>query len=234
MPQLARRSAGDGVLDLTERLSDDLLVEEHAAFIQIEVPFAARAEYIGRLTVAAIDKIGIPNMPTARRWRTLVMEEAAGCRAEAGPALAGLLERSADLALDSVDAQLRLCEETVSKKYAHITDEAIRFAEDQRDAVMQQARIAFAAAEVQAGLQFATDLDEQVQMATLFDVDNPDRLAARMVHVEPLRAVGLSGRGVWWRQVATLQRHAREVSIAMVNLIIEAAMTGFNEAGNRR
>lgn len=222
------------MLALVERLSDDLLVEEQAAFVGIEMPFAQRQSEVEAVTVAAVKRRGLAALGADDVWLERVSHLCGEAILAADQTTLDLHERTWDLTRESIEDQLLVCESSVPKRLSGVALDGCSRVDEVRADLISEAARAWAEGRVTALQTFGQEVARQVDMARLYDKANPDRTLGRFTSPDALHIQGCAGRGAWWRPVATLQRYARESAISLSNRIASVATTGMNEAAAAR
>lgn len=224
MRQRSGRSAGEQVAARARRLSSDLLVEETRCFREIERLFGMAVPVLSGWVVRT------PALAmTGRELQARVQGLLAGCiEGSIGP-VEVLLQRSGELAVESVLDELRLIEEAWPARYRGSADAALPLV------TARMPRFVSAGVE-----QYRGDLPEVLsfgvqdvtQQALLWSQtqETKDLLVQRIVSLEPNRLPGCSGKGVWWRSASWLELMARSVSIEVTNSLRSLAMGQMNEA----
>lgn len=233
-PQRARRSAGNAVLALVERLSDDLLVEEQAAFVGIEVPFGQRQADVDAVIVSTLKRHGLDGLNEDGDWLARLSSMCGEAILACDQAVLALHERAWDLTRESVQDQLLICEASAAKRMSGIALDGCASADEVRADLLSEATRGWAEGRVSALQTLGYEVARQIDMAVLYDKASPDRTLGRFTSPDALHIQGCSGRGAWWRPVATLQRYARESAIALSNRITSVAVTGMNESAAAR
>lgn len=232
MPRRERLSAGDIVRLRVERLSDELLAEEHAVFAQFEFQFAERYPNALRLVQAAYRKGLAAEVRNGRMVEKcqLVVEDAVEACTEA---VGGLLERASVMVMDSLADELTACESTLSKKYEGVAARAVAEVTGKSGAVQAAALDQFRTEAVRSVMFWRTDWEDAIRYAVMMG-EEMGVLEKRLFSTDRVRLPGHSGRGVWWRVTGSMSRFAREVEFQSVNDLRTLAMSRMNVAANAR
>jgi len=200
-------------------LSDDLLQVEEETLAAIQGVFAAALPSVGRRVrddpLAVVDLL-----------RDLLPESA-------GP-VASMLDRAAEMTLRSLDDEMRAIEACFGKRYAGVAETGIDSTEADRQSMTENALEQYAASLLPIVEGFRVGVEEQVAMHDLYDDGDKALLVARFVSPEPLRLMGNSGRGIWWRPMSGAQMAARACSIGLVNALRSATIENVNRASAAR
>ena len=231
MQRLGRRSAGRQVAARSARLSSDLLALEDACFDQIDIAFAVLVSEAGTAYGRAwgrASEVSPPRLADARLPAALISLQAAALEKTRAP-VAALAGQVRDSALESIEDELVVCENTLSARYAGTAVQAARKARDRSEVLVTERLMDYEFALARGGQAFAQQLAEQMGLSAMYGEDQT-RGALRLFNVEPNRLPGNGGRGVWWRASSGLQAAARDVSIRLAGTVRLAAMEEFNAA----
>lgn len=233
MPRLERRSAGDKVQARAERLSDELLVEEHGTFALFEVAFAERYPNALRQVESAYRR-GLELALRDSRMTERVQGIVESACSDATDAMSDLLVRASEMVLESMATELTYCEQTLAQKYKGVAMRGVQAATMAAPAMRDQSLDRFREKTVQTVLWWRGDWTDALRFAVM-NKEPMEVLERRLFSTEPLRGVlGHSGRGVWWRPPGSLSRWAREVEFDLVNEIRTMAIARMNEAADAR
>lgn len=233
--QLARRSAGEQVIARAHRLSDDLLTLENQTFAAISAEFA-------RTSGEAVEAFGAgwrrtKTAPTGVAGDARMLARMAEENRRAGrktlDTLAALAGQVVDLSLEAIAEELGWCEQTMTKKYAGVRDEAMARAREGADAVAEPRLAAYAATITMVTTAWSADAKKQLLLAAQYENDKAET-TKRLFSPTPNGMQGNRGVGVWWRGPQTLNAEARDLSIRLSSQIRLATMVAFNEAGASR
>lgn len=233
--RLARRSAGEQVVARAQRLSDDLLTLEEAAFAAIDTAFVVG----GTAAVALLDaawakaKQDTAALANDARFRDDLAVLHGQVLDATRATVAGLAGQVTSLSIDSIGDELALCEQTLGKKYGGLSAEAVVRMEQRTDGLTTLRLEAYEAALPRGQQAFLSGLLEQVQIARR-EGDGVDRIWKRLFNEKPNSLPGNGGRGIWWRASSGLHGAAQEVSIRLASTVRLAAMEEFNAAGATR
>lgn len=221
-----RADVGRQVAALADKLSDSLLQDEFDAKEAMEALFSGALARVAGLSA---------DCTQAKLSSTVdALATAAAALVDATQApFTNLCSMAARKALDSIGEELDLCESTLAKRYAGISDEAVvltrRYANQMvmlmSEQYLTQTKTAVpwfresVAAELQTSLSLKEPADVRLQ---------------RLIAPEPIRVPSHAGRGLWWKVLEQCNRTTREAEIACVNAVREHAMKMFNEAGAER
>lgn len=214
--RLSRADAGERVAALADALSDALLMDELNAKEAMEALFA------GGLGVVS-GQLDRPKQIVAAARRMVEATQAP---------YANLCSLAARKALESIGEELDLCEATLAKKYAGISDEAVVAARGFADAMVLLSTEAYLEASLTVLPWFEDRLLSELHTAKSYEED--DDGLARLIAPAPLAVANHSGRGLWWKVLEHCNRMTREAEIATVNAVREHAMEQFNAAGELR
>jgi hypothetical protein len=202
---------------LADALSDALLMDE------LNAKDAMEALFEGGM-IGGIDLVGKPEKLVAAAKRMVEATKAP---------YANLVSVAVRKSLESMGEELDVCEATLAKRYAGISDEAIvacrPFADElvlfSADAYLQQALTVLP--------WFRERLISETQTSKDRGEDH-EVLLSRVFGPVPVSLVNHSGRGLWWKVLEHCNRTCRESEIATVNTVRERAMSLFNQMGAAR
>lgn len=234
MARLARRSAGDRVAALADGLSDDLLALEERAFAACENEMGraigrARTRYESAWRAGKDARAVASNASLLRDLSGMHARAVVACRDHVRVLADDVLR----LTLTSVAEELLLCEESLANRYAGLADAAIALAGPAVQGLAEVRMHAYDDSAAAARQQWAVEAKKQMLLSAQRD-ETQETSYQRLFRPDKNALIGNSGRGIWWRAVATLNGASRDVSIRLTNQTRLAAMQAFNEAGALR
>lgn len=234
MSRLSRKSAGRRVAALAGGLADDLLKDEQQVFAETAAALANAQARGKRILTDALSTTGdvsalASHTPSQQRLADLHRETLTPCFAAAQ----GLLTRVVDMTGESIRAELRLCERTLSATYEGLADEAVDGAEDDADVLSRRALMVHGANLDRVVSAFADGLRRQLLLARQYD-DTPEQVERRVFSLTPVSRPGTGGRGVWHRSASWVNASTRDASISTMNAFRTDAMRRFNQIGAER
>jgi hypothetical protein len=215
--KLSRADAGERVSALADALSDALLMDE------LNAKEAMEALFEGGM-IGAVELAGKPDKLVAVARRMVEDTKAP---------YAHLASASVRRALESIGEELDLCEQTLAKRYAGITDEAVVAARPFADELVLFSADAYLTASLTVLPWFQERLISETKTSTAKDEEH-EVLLQRIFSPVPVSLVNHSGRGLWWKVLEHCNRICRESEIATVNGVRERTMALFNLMGAAR
>jgi len=144
-----------------------------------------------------------------------------------------VLEDSYAEAIRSITLELRYIERTLAARYRGLTSEVGDLLTDVPASMLEDALSRYAQSEAAALVRFEEGVRHQFQLSRLAE-DEPDVVVARVFSPDPVRAKGITGRGVWHRSGGSLTGAMSHASIGGGNAVRQTAMRLFNELAEKR
>ena len=212
--------------DLSARLSDVLLEAENAAFVEHARVFTRRVpdDVIADARKRHDDPVKLARDSTFRARVGDAHDKAVADALGVGRALFGVTSQRS---LTSIGEELRLCERTLAPAYAGIAARATAYAESLAPDVIAQAVQLHSKNLAGARKSFDEELG-RMMVCSITDQDDVDKVMARVFSPDPVRGLGIAGRGIWHRTPSWLDGSARACSIGVMNSVRELAMARFN------
>lgn len=242
MPQPTRRSAGNRVLTRARALSDDLLADEETCFAQIDDAIAS-AIPAGRAILSTAwrrakkdPRLGVSDakrLASDAKLQTDLYDEHRRAIDATRLDVGALAQSAVDRSLVAIADELQICEQVAARKYVGTAAIGVKFARSVAPDLIDAFLKIHADSEVAALIGFGDEMRAQLNLAALAGDDLPV-VEGRLFSVEPFRATGIGGRGVWVRTGSDLQASARGMSVGLMNQTRQAAMAGMNEAARAR
>lgn len=231
-----RATAGKQVLAAVRAFSDDLLVDEERAFLDIDRGFRAALPAASKALDRSLARAG-GNVSRLRSNTTLRNALLAGQREaseRAAAVIGALYATAAGRAYDAIEKELVICEGTLGPRFKGTAAAAVSLVRDGDDtALTQWVQDTVGQDATQARDEFQRDVAAQISAESGGTAD-PARLVARILSEKPLGYRGHTGVGVWWRPASTLRATARGVSIGVANEVRMASMEAFNQVADAR
>lgn len=225
--RLTRRVAGQEITRSVAASSARLLVDEEAAFARIDRLLDQHSAGLVEKVRTAAGRRKVPaNLARDPSTRLAVLEAAQQVVDGSVRTARALAEGAAEEALESSGKELRLCERTLSARYAGTADRAVK-----------QVNVSEVAAPGVAGYE-ASAGGSLTFLGTAYDVQlgkakDADELVLRLFSPDPVTGVrGFTGRGVWWQMGSGLKSSLRWISIETSNRTRILAMAAFNTAAD--
>jgi hypothetical protein len=211
------------------QLSDDLLVVEEAAFLDLGTSFDQATGNVNAI-VTTVLKQGV--VAAQQRGNTKA-RYVAQLRSQCDRAIElgdGLFETTYDKALKAVGEQLGMIETTLTRKFRGVSDQGVTtVVHEIVDDVNAEYAVRVADTLI-VGAQ-SWDLELQAEGAST----QGDRLVQRVLARSSVRGVVRhTGKGIWWKAFDTLVRDMRELSIGLSNQVTKRAIEGMNAAAEVR
>jgi hypothetical protein len=230
-PPVSRLDAGVVVGRLVDDLSDSLLALEQQFFHRAETLMVGQVDLSRKLAQSVSGDwaraLGIDNLPLNLAYLQ------ADAMALTMPSAKTFFEAAAELALDSIQIELRTCELSSSVPSAHEGIEsslAVKAVETARLATPFDVDVAHAAFDQGRLSQraYSEEAFKKVLLVARHNDEDEAAVMARLFSADPVRLPGQSGAGVWWSCLTYLRRNARGAEILMVNRLRKRAMVLFN------
>jgi hypothetical protein len=131
----------------------------------------------------------------------------------------------------SIGAELEVCELALAKKYAGLTEDAMRSVSGFSTTIEEVGKAQYLVNslkvvewfKVQAAKELLDSRTEGLEMAVF-----------RIVSTSPVRAAGHVGRGLWWKVFEHVNRITRETQFGTLNAVRSQTMQAFNDLGELR
>lgn len=144
-----------------------------------------------------------------------------------------LVRTACERALDATGRELDVCELTMAKRHAGVTDEAVVACRPFTDQMILYAGEAYRTAAQTVLPWFDGQL--RSELATAKTGKEPaDVVLTRLLAPKPVALPNHSGRGLWWKVLEHCNRITREAEIAAVNAVRQHTMGLFNEKATAR
>lgn len=230
-PPVSREDAGVVVSRLAGDLSDALLALEQQFFLDLEGILIGGVASARKLVTAvdgdwakAVGRVDIPQQMS--EVQQLAMRDMM-------PVAAAFFTDAAELALKSIQIELRACELSTDIPSAHddaIESVASRAVDRARLAMPFDMDVAHASFDqsVLTQMQWGRDTFTALFLRAMQEDEDQATVVKRMFSVDPVRLPGQSSIGVWWRALNYLRRDARGAEILMVNRLRKRSMVLFN------
>lgn len=234
MARLARRSAGEQVGALADRLSDDLLALEETTFDACDrtlgrAASAARSRYDAAWRSGKDARAVSANAALLRDLTRMHSVAVQSCEKH----VRALADEALRLSMGAVADELGLCEQSLANRYYGVADAAMALAGPAVQGLAEARMTAYADSAASARAAWLVDAKKQMMLSAQRD-ESQETAAQRLFRPDKNALLGNSGRGIWWRAVATLNGASRDVSIRLANQTRLAAMQAFNEVGALR
>lgn len=220
---MKRRTASSRVVSLVQSLSDDLIGDEDACKERMDGVFADGISGLYDRVHGHWQKghaMGGPDV--VADVEELAREAVAG----AADAFRDLCVVAVDKGLESVRAELGVCEATLALRYAGVADRAVDAVHASAETLIQLGVTMFGTQSARCLSWFRHEVSREMAGSETFD-----ELIERLVAPEPVQWPGHSGRGLWWQITLWLHQITRETEFSVVNAARAEAMRVMNEIG---